>query len=68
MDFRFFKENIMDGQKHSSNVIGPRQFQGPPVSFHTTYRFLKHNTYKFYFLSCFNYFFHILFISNNRIV
>ena len=48
MDFCFFKENIMGGKKHSLKVIGSGQRQGPPVSFHTTYRFSKYNTYEFY--------------------
>ena len=51
MDFHFFKENIIGGRKYSLIVVGPGQRKGPPMSFHNTYRFLKHNTYRFYIKS-----------------
>ena len=35
----------MGDQKHSLNLIGPRQGQKPPVSFYNIYKFLKHNMY-----------------------
>ena len=39
--FYFFKENIMGGRKHFLIVVGPKQHQESPVSFHNTYRSLK---------------------------
>ena len=33
VDFRSFPENIMGGQKHSLNIVGPGQCQGSRVSF-----------------------------------
>ena len=33
VNFHFFKENIMGGQKHSLIIVGPGQRQGSPVSF-----------------------------------
>ena len=40
----------MGGRKHSLNLIGPGRGQSPPVFFYNTYRFKKHNTYKFLYL------------------
>ena len=47
VDFPISLKKIMGGRKHSLIVVGPGQRQGPLVSFHNTYRFLKHNTYRF---------------------
>ena len=35
----FYIKKLMDGQKHSLNLIGPGRGQRPPVFFYNTYRY-----------------------------